>query len=418
MFSRATGFLLVTFAAAAVAVGCGGDSTETTRTISPTTTTTTTTTTTVIASATVEATATHAAPTATATAIGPRQIVLDPSAKPQPPEVTGILGQPPASVFPAWNGKSVVVYDVQTGKAIDLGPGTQPASFSPDETKATWASGGEFANGTEVFVADLPSGQKRSLGPGRFAQFYDNTHVLVSAIGSNDSTLVDVASGSGKPFSGDRPRPFNPDHSSAPAGYSIKPDGYTGPEVRSYALRNGAGVTVLTFDAVAVSAAGPGELAVVAPPANGRSNIYLLEIATGKATFVATALPGKDNFPFSASAESILWTDNYCGPATSARTPAGPISLFDRKTGNLARIDPSSVANPGTDIRGVRLTPSGLIAAGSFGAKYLIDPATLEYKAVIPGRPDGYGGDVSWSSGFRYASHGPYGGHGGLCSGE
>ncbi|MGE0598828.1 MAG: hypothetical protein AB7J35_03250 [Dehalococcoidia bacterium] len=52
----------------------------------------------------------------------------------------------------------------------------------------------------------------------------------------------------------------------------------------------------------------------------------------------------------------------------------------------------------------------GLLAAGTFGADALIEPRTLEHVSVIPDGPD-----ISWSEDYRYASHGPYGGHGGLC---
>jgi hypothetical protein len=61
------------------------------------------------------------------------------------------------------------------------------------------------------------------------------------------------------------------------------------------------------------------------------------------------------------------------------------------------------------------LTPAGLLAAGSFGATALIDPKMASFVTVIPGTPDGWAGDVSWSSDYRFASHGPYGGHGGIC---
>src|SRR5689334_8665246 len=78
-------------------------------------------------------------PPATPTPGAPKHIVLDTSPKPQPPEVTRTMGAPPSSAYPAWDGKSTVIYDTKTGSTRDLGPGTQPASFSPDGTKAAWA---------------------------------------------------------------------------------------------------------------------------------------------------------------------------------------------------------------------------------------------------------------------------------------
>jgi len=46
-----------------------------------------------------------------------------------------------------------------------------------------------------------------------------------------------------------------------------------------------------------------------------------------------------------------------------------------------------------------------------FGAKVLIDVATLRYVAVLP---EGLG-DVGWAGDFRFAVASVTGGHGGLC---
>lgn len=393
---------MVVFAAALSVMACGDDTTATVTTTPGAT-----------APATAPATATVTTPTAVAsmTVAAPRQLVLDGTGKPQPPEITKVLPAPPASSFPLWDGKSVVVYDTQTKNAINLGPASQRASFSPDETKATWAAGagGDFASGTEVFVADLPSGEKRSLGPGRMSLFVDNAHVVVLAVGGNDRFLVDVSTGARTPFTGDSNKLFAlvPPVPVAPAGYVVEPADYGGPITRAYTVKDAGGRILLTFDAVAVAAAGPGQIAVAGPAANGASDIFIVDLASAQTTFVAHAQVGKDNWPFSASERYVLWTDNYCGN--------GPVSVFDRLSGQLIRWDLSQAKNPTADLRYVRLTPGGLIAAGSFGAKYLIDPVALEYRTVLPDRPDGYGGDVSWSPAFRYASHVPAGGHGGLC---
>jgi len=395
--------VLISFAVVAAALGlaaCGDDDTATTATATVTATSPTQ-----LASATTSASPTLAA---SPTTPAPKHLVFDGAGKPQPPEVTKALPAPPASAFPAWDGKSVVIYDTQTQKAIDLGPGVQPASFSPDGTKATWATGTEFANGTEVFVADLPSGQKRSLGAGRMSLFVDNTHVLVMSVGGNERTLVDINTGARTAYSGTDTPLLVPQVPSAPAGYVVEPGGYGSPNTRGYTVKDAGGHVLLTFDAVAVAAAGAGQIAVAGPETNGASDIFIVDIAKGTSTFVAHALVGKDNWPFSASERYVVWTDNYCG--------TGPVSVFDRQSGQLIRWDISAAKDSG-DLRWVTLTPDGLIAAGSFGAKYLIDPATLEFKAVIPNGPYGSGGNVSWSADFRYASHGPFGGHGGLCSG-
>ncbi len=61
------------------------------------------------------------------------------------------------------------------------------------------------------------------------------------------------------------------------------------------------------------------------------------------------------------------------------------MNLFDRNTKQLARIDDgAATSEQAYDYRWVTFTPSGLIAAGPFGARYLIDPATMKYVTVLP----------------------------------
>lgn len=79
------------------------------------------------------------------------------------------------------------------------------------------------------------------------------------------------------------------------------------------------------------------------------------------------------------------------------------------------------VPEPESDEAYLFLVPSGLIAEGTFGATALIDPATLEYVAVLPKvqlTPEFQGkGPVqpTWSEDYRYAAYWQGGGAGGLC---
>ncbi len=340
----------------------------------------------------------------------PRQIVLDTSERPQPAETTRVLGSPPDSVFPPWNGVATVIYDIQRGVAIDLGPGAQPAVFSPDSTTAVWTVGPQFGQGTEAFVIDLATGAKRSLGPARLAGFRDDeTAVTVDA--DNVRHTVDVNTGEATLAADDIHIdyfPTSPDPSPQDR-YVIDPPGFASPDLRTYTIRDPrSDAVLLILEAVAVTSAGPDHVAAVSAPIGARSNVYLIEVATGLTTFVATAIPGVNNFPFSADEQSILWTDGYCGDQP------GMVTLFDRATAQITRLDFGSVG-PNVNPRWARLAPEGQIAIGSFGAADLIDRHTLAFRTVLPPRPDGYGGDVTWSANYRYASHGPYGGHGGLC---
>jgi hypothetical protein len=234
------------------------------------------------------------------------------------------------------------------------------------------------------------------------AVFKPDGVLMVILPGGIDRVAVDPATGARTPFTGDPNASTNARPSSAPPGYAADPPGPTGPDVvHTFTVSTAAGALVLTVDGVAMTAAGANEVAVVAPPVDGRSNVYIVDLVTGEATFVASAVPGVSNFPFSASQDYVLWTDGYCG-----ENP-GPVTLFHRATGELIRLDLSGVT--GLD-RWMHLTTTGLLAAGTFGAGYLIDPESLDYVTTIP---DGI--DVWWSTNHRYASHGLYGGHGGLC---
>jgi hypothetical protein len=166
------------------------------------------------------------------------------------------------------------------------------------------------------------------------------------------------------------------------------------------------GRTVLELDVERARPAGPGELVLATRPEDGMANIFIVEIASGQATFIATSRWMAWNDPLAANEDYVLWTEDYCRPMDAGKT-----RLFDRRTGTLTELDATLWAT---------FTPGGLIASGTFGARELIDPETLEYVVVVPdGEPEGpvesSGPDLSWSPDYRYFSLGFAGGHGGLC---
>ena len=86
----------------------------------------------------------------------------------------------------------------QARRVLELGPGAQPAAFSPDETMAVWVSAGtgaDFGLGSEGWLLDLRSGARTSLGPARLAGFTDSAKIVVVAPGGNDRFIVDPATG-------------------------------------------------------------------------------------------------------------------------------------------------------------------------------------------------------------------------------
>jgi hypothetical protein len=301
-----------------------------------------------------------------------------------------------------------MLYDLKLGTGTSLGPGTL-GRFSPNNRLMVWiASPTAPFNDGEAMLIDIVSGAKRDLGPGRLANFSDDDHVVVANSGRNDSYVVDLRTGE---------RRDQPDLAGAypDFGQGLTPDGYRlergETDARTHSttftlVDPAGGAALLRFDAYASVTAGRGALLVASPPqldgstpqagvAGGTTNLFLVDIATGRATFVATT---SLDLTFAADGRFAVWTDGYCAPGGVGATTG----LFSRDTNKLTHID-------------ARLSPSftsdGLILDGPFGGSALIDPVTLEYRAAIPAR-----GDSSWSSDHRYASLGQFGGHGGPCA--
>ena len=159
------------------------------------------------------------------------------------------------------------------------------------------------------------------------------------------------------------------------------------------------GRVLLTFEAYMAKPAGPGEIVVATTPENESTNIFIVSLATGQATFIATSWYTAPNWPLAANRDLVVWTEDYCG------APPGRTRVFDRRTDTLTELDRTDW---------VELTPGGLIGDSrhGFGARALIDPRTWSYVITLPD-----GTDVVWSPDYRYASRGLILGHGRLCGG-
>jgi hypothetical protein len=337
--------------------------------------------------------------------------------RPTKADVSRSLSPPPASSFQLWDGASTVIYDTLTGEETNLGEGSLGA-FSPDSTRMVWVANprAPFEDG-EAWLIDLSTMEKRSLGPGHLAAFVDNDRVGISLPGNN-SQIMDLRSGARQELKG-IPFPQPSDTVTTDDGYELRKEQSSDyPFLRSsfFLTDPNTGRALLEFEAYQALPAGPGSLAVATSPVlsgpvdmhglqGGTLNIFIVDINSGRAQFVATSRYSPPNWPLAANANYVMWTEDYCGQ------PPGSTWLYDRRDSRLTETNGSLWAT---------FTPGGLIASGAFGATVLIDPATLEYKAVIPGQaPDAEGrgsaGDVSWSPDYRYASHGLAWGHGGLC---
>jgi hypothetical protein len=265
----------------------------------------------------------------------------------------------------------------------------------------------------EATIQDLETGEKRTSGRGLAIVFVDETRVKVFPPERGLWKLYDFATGK---LSADQTTPGALRYRPTPEGNQLwttpvkGSEGTRGGYGRStFELRDPTGALILEFEAVAAIPSAPNELVVVTAVSGGFTNIYILHTDTGEAEIVTGTRYGDGPaWPFSATADAILWTAAFCSP-----TP-GRMQLFDRRTSTLIEIDDGSPAPPGGEGTFGRLTPGGLIALG-FEVSALVEPSTMQYVAVLPP----YGGEEpvtpSWSRDYRYASYFDAGGRGGLC---
>lgn len=368
---------------------------------------------------------------------------------PAPSEVTSRELPPrPDSPFRAWDGATVVLYDVDTGEQHDFGSGRV---WSPP------FGGGYFVytSDNEVWLVDLETLERESIGQGIGAYFMGEQHVVINpgdnmfyALRLNPRTrtpLADLTSPllrnmveqrwAGK-FRGawldQRYAIYNPQN-----GYQV-----CNQEEKTYrrCLSEygevwvvedlNTGEVLLSFEANKALPAGREELVIAttpqcrdgealvdcydildgleaqnpstSPPAyvQGTSNIFLVDITTGEAEFVATVTynAGAGAWPMqwalAADERHVIWSDSYCGD------PRGRATLFDRETREMTQLDQAAWVS----------LHEGRLGIGEFGAKVLLDPATLEYIAVLPQLSE-----VAWSADYRFAAAGQTFSHPDIC---
>jgi hypothetical protein len=319
--------------------------------------------------------------------------------RPVSPTSTSSLPPRPASAFQPWDGASTMLYDVIARTELNLGPGS-PGVFSPDGSKFAWVAGAAYPAPGEVWLMEIATAERRSLGPGRAPQFYDNNRLAVLQPNANLVDVIDLTNNQ-------RSHPSPPVQGEFIQllldGTALVRTLYPPSQlVSSYTVRFADGRRLLEFEAHVAAPAGPGEIVLATEPRNGMTNIFIVDVRRGAAEFVATSSWTPPNWPLGASADFVVWTEGYCGPGE------GKTRFLDRASGAITEL------NAGL---WVTMTPGGLIGVGEFGPAALIDPRTLQYVAVLPSRAGTNNPpiDVRWSLDFRYASIGQTLGHGGLC---
>jgi hypothetical protein len=118
--------------------------------------------------------------------------------RPSEPDEYRSVEPNPRDSFAPWNREDVVLYDIEAMTETNLGRGGY-AGFSPDDKRLSWIARDIHARedeGQEVWIMDLATGQRRSLGPGRFATWLDDDHLSVTLPGDTHE-LVTVSTGNG-----------------------------------------------------------------------------------------------------------------------------------------------------------------------------------------------------------------------------
>lgn len=362
---------------------------------------------------------------------------------------TAALPERPKTQFAAWDGASVVVYDTETGQAHDFGPGSlaRPA-FGENYFVYTSAD-------HDVYAVDLRTMQKQFIARGILAYFLGNDYVVVNP-GDNDFFGVDMKTRERIEL-GDITDPLLKSMASLRWGgsflarwidgrYAVRPvenpqevcEG-SGPEQR-LCLADTASKwlvedvwtkqVVLAFEANTVQPAGPGEIVIATTPlcneanwitdcpevlskleaqsgaqgvpaaAQGTTNIFLINLASGEATFIATASYNARtglwpmSWPLAANANFVVWTESYCGE------PRGLTRVYNRETGQITELNSTEWV----------YLADGRMGIGENGATAIIDPLTFEYKAVLPELSG-----ATWSKDLRYAAVGQSFGRPSVC---
>lgn len=405
-----------------------------------------------------------AAPSPTAQPPRPAREVTDLFLEPRlrdPDRFVSVPARPP-SPFQSWDRESVVVYDLEEMTERNFGPG-RLATMSPDETRLAYNLQPQVG-ANQVRIVDLQSGEllhefEWTAGLAGFThddflflaggvnreQVYDLRRNEVVFIDELDDSSLEARflarTQPGRLFSEGRYRLnhvlFDGD---GRAGCQDKQDEdyelCRAEALEQWTLEDASGGDLLlAFRAYKASPAGPGELVIATSPqcvaddsstrwcpevlaelraddpegefpyeeAQGTSNIFILDIETGEAEFIATATFTPDtrvtpeNWPLIANEDYVVWTESYC----SLESP-GNTRIFDRATGEIMELDASLW---------VEFTPTGDLGVDPFGPRAILDIETLNWNALLPEDVI----DVGQSSSGRYLYIGGVLGHGGLC---
>jgi hypothetical protein len=322
--------------------------------------------------------------------------------------------RPQPDVTFSYDNARTVLYDIGALTATDLGPGER-GTFSPDSRLMTWTGGTLGKDGfEEVFVIDLNTKRRWSLGKGATPGFVEPGKVALRRCGitCNDWVLVDVDTLDEKPYFLRIPAQTEAIGGDIAGGSVQLVARDEVAKTMQFAFFDLTNRPLFQFTAAALSLAGPNQLVVAAVPEGVESNLYLVTLPQGSVEYLATIAGDKERFSIfpialAVSDDFVAWNYGYCADIPGKE---GSVGVYNRRARTVTQI---KFAAGFMDGDGVKLTPQGYLALGSFGPTILFDPVALKYVAVLQDLP----GDRSWSRDYRYASGGIIwaGGHGGTC---
>jgi len=338
------------------------------------------------------------------------------------PDASVALGPVPSSAFPEHDGVSVVLYDIEAGTVRDLGIGMMGV-FSPDNRYMAWrAFADDRSKPASLHVIEIESGAIADLGQvGWPVEFEDGRHLRIRPEDGGFIELIDVETGEQKPTdAADVKQPeLRSDHFLG----ERRDIGGSGEFLYRIFDRDTTDL-VLQVRALDARIVPQDQLLLLVDAGLGVGNIFLVDLKSFEANFVATTLTEPFAFstiPLVANEHHIVWTPNACdfdyyqaleGVAAEnlERRPGsepaqGNTLIYDRATGTTTELRDARVIV-------VEFTPDGRLVDGIFGGLALLDPATLTWDVVLPSSGST---DVSWSADYRYASRGEQPGHGGYC---
>jgi hypothetical protein len=391
---------------------------------------------------------------------------------PGPPlsEVTGLFVEPRAttptrrstlptqqpSTLPPHDGVSVTVYDVVENKHYVFEHGI-PGSFSGDRFLYVATGGASAGN---VWLVDLKTGAKRSLGKGVSPVFIDANTVVAFLVG-NERVVIELDTNQRRDLI-DVPEPrrgeieriadsrtyYRMVHAADGTALRVRnafatpglppPDDCKAATDRFCDMRRAEEFivsdarfgTVFRLRAHRVESGAPGEMLVATSPQcddggrlvwcgevldrlpppiagqpttiKGTTNIFAVDIATGAARFIATARYEPNSLYFGSVNWPLSGDANFIAWTEAAcSNPPGRLRVLYRKSGAITEADlPAWIT-----------LQAGKMGIGPFGAHYLVEPDSLRHIVSLPLVM----GDVRWSDDYRYAAVGQPLGHGGTC---